>query len=198
MKRLLFQVEGPTDVEFLEAFLPHIGIPLKRCRIRNYNGRCGLLEKFADALDDPEIRAAIVLADQDDLAKQDEYDCCEELKSAFKAKMACSHPQLRAVLIRIACHEREAWYLGDIAALEKAYPDTPKAIWKQLRNLQDPDAVPYPSEHLSGIRGFVHMDAARKMGNILGKKCGSGGYGGNRSASFRCFVKGVRDVNRAK
>lgn len=196
MKRLLFMVEGPADAEFLEAFLPGIGIRPQLCKIRNYGGRSCLLDEIAVELGGPEVRGAVILIDQDDLAKQDEYGDCTELKAVFAA--AAGSGAGKPVRVRIACQERESWYLGDVSALQEAFPNTPAASWKKMGAPDNPDAVINPSEKLAGIRGFNHMEAARRMGKILGRKCGSGGYGGNRSASFRCFVKGAREIKRAK
>ena len=194
MKRLLFLVEGPTDEEFLRAFLCHIGLASARFEIHPFGGRPALLADFVSSLGDPRDGAVVILADQDNLEEQDEYDDCNALKSAFEKQIPKNLRQ--HVRVRLACHEREAWYLGDISALKEAYPDTPSTSWKKIGVPENPDTVPNPSEQLAGIRHFKHTDAARKMGKALGRKCKGGGDGGNRSASFRCFVKGVQDLLR--
>ena len=200
MKRLLFMVEGQTDVEFLEAFLPYINIPPHLSKILKFDSKSKVLCRFVDKLESPEVQAAVVLVDQDNLAKQDKYSTCKDLKAEFEAKLTCGAPGLRKpVKIRIACEEREAWYLGDIAALKEAYPYTQESTWKEIGIPPCPDTLRYPSEYLKGIQGFKHTDAARKMGRILGRKCAkNGGYGDNRSASFRYFVKAARDIKRMK
>ena len=189
MNRLVFLVEGEADEAFLRAFLPLAGVPEEQFHVYPQGGKPALVSDFYRLLRawrGPAVRF-IILVDQD-------IDDCKQLKRKIKAvaRKQCEN-QSKDLLVRIACREAEAWYLGDIAALREAYPDARQAVWRKInRRINDPDDArdPKPSDLLREIPGFAKQDAAEKMGDILGRKWAENANG-NRSASFRCFVSGV-------
>ena len=50
-----------------------------------------------------------------------------------------NHPRFQ-VLNRIAIEELEAWFFGDVQALNQAYPKTPKTLGHKSR-YKDPDSI---------------------------------------------------------
>ena len=189
MIRLLFIVEGETEEAFLSAFLPRAGIPSDHFAVFPHDGKQGVLNNFHFLLnrwDEPETRF-IVLVDKD---SRD----CRDLKREIleKAREKCPD-QMERLLVRIACRELEAWFLGDTAALKEAYPAARDRKWKKLERrgkIPDSDRQPKPAKALQSLPGFAKRDCARQMGDILGRKWAESGNG-NRSASFQCFVAGV-------
>ena len=188
MNRLVFLVEGEADETFLRAFLPHMGVPENRFEVFPHGGKRGLVAEFHRLIRsrrDPGVRF-VILVDQD-------RDDCRKLKRKIQARAQekCA-AQAGRLLVRVACREAEAWYLGDMAALREAYPDIRPAVWRKIKRRKVPDDIrdPKPSELLREIPDFAKQDAAEKMGEILGRKWAESANG-NRSASFRCFVAGV-------
>lgn len=53
------------------------------------------------------------------LHDQDSHDC-KQLKQQLKR--LCDQNNKHKLLIRIVCRELEAWYFGDLDAVEKAFP----------------------------------------------------------------------------
>ena len=91
-------------------------------------------------------------------------------------------------LVRIACQELEAWYLGDPDALADAYgQDSLRGIGRQ-RRFRDPDAVVKPSAAVREIvPRFQKTDGARRMAAHLSRER-------NRSASFHALMQGIETI----
>ena len=88
-------------------------------------------------------------------------------------------------LVRIACQELEAWYLGEPSALSAAFGN------EQLENLgskaryRDPDVVVRPSEAIKAlVPEFQKVSGARRMAVRLSRE-------GNRSRSFQALIEGI-------
>ena len=84
----------------------------------------------------------LVLIDRDD-------DDCVELKAKLEAmaaaaglltKTVVSHDQSFQVVNRLAIEELEAWFFGDWAAVQAAYPRVPATIPRKA-GFRDPDAI---------------------------------------------------------
>lgn len=188
MTRLLLIVEGNAEADFLRAFLPQVGISPRQFQVVPHDGKPGVIANFhrlVNRWDEPETRF-IVLLDQD---SRD----CRELKRIIldSAREKCPAKAGR-LMVRVACRELEAWYLGDAAALREAYPDAKDSAWEKIEKRRDPDNArkAKPSELLRRLPNFVKRDAARRVGEIMGRKWAESANG-NRSTSFRCFVAGV-------
>ena len=185
MNRLIFLVEGQADAAFLRAFLPQIGVVESRFAVVSHEGKDGLISEFHQAMRSWREPGSqfVILVDQD-------RDDCRELKRRIQsiARAKCKN-QAKRLLVRVACREAEAWYLGDLAALREAYPDVRAIAWRKINRRKNPDdrRDPKPSELLREIPGFAKMDAAEKMGEILGRK----NPDNNCSVSYRRFVEGV-------
>ncbi len=108
---------------------------------------------------------------------------CLVLKHRLAA--LCSQGGRSDVLIRIACQELEAWYLGEPDALADAFSK------ESLRNLggraryRNPDTVPKPSTAVERlIPEFQKVSGARKMASVMSRDR-------NRSTSFQVFLAGI-------
>lgn len=91
-------------------------------------------------------------------------------------------------LVRIACQELEAWYLGEPDALADAYGnDSLRGIGGRAR-FRDPDSVVRPSTAVRElVPRFQKTDGARRMAQHLSR-------GRNRSASFQALIQGIENV----
>ena len=123
---------------------------------------------------EPDVKFVVV---QD----QDSNDC-RELKE--KLLELCKKSK-KEVLIRIACHELEAWYFGDMNVLSKAYGVDLSAA-KRKRKYQVPDAIMNPKAELKRLLPeHQQISGARKIAPIIEIE-------NNSSVSFQVFVNGVK------
>ena len=194
-------VEGPSERELLERWAPRaLGLAIT-VRVHPHRGkgqlpadldavpgpqRQGLLDQlpaklraFANALN-LETDSVLVLVDADD---DDPTALAQRIEDAAKRVAE----GLR-VLVRLAVEETEAFYLGDLGGLERAYPDADMA---EARDYV-PDSICGTWELFGRIvrdGGENKVDWAESMGATLTTVAGR-----SRSPSFRAFVQGIRTV----
>jgi hypothetical protein len=141
-------VEGPSERALLDAWLPRF-LPNHRAQVHPHQGkgrlstdpgkpldprRRGLLDQLPAKLRaygkslDPRTDGVVVLVDADD-------DDCVDLKRRLVALLGQIDPRPN-VLFRIAVEETEAFYLGDMAAVHRAFPGTRASRLKDYK----PDA----------------------------------------------------------
>jgi hypothetical protein len=136
----------------------------------------GKLRGFANSLD-PRIDRVVVLVDADD-------DDPLELIAKINEAVRVLSPALQ-VLVQLAIEETEAFYLGDLRALELAFP---KADLKAARNYT-PDSICGTWELFGKIvadGGANKVAWAEAMGPVLTTKAAS-----SRSPSFKALVRGL-------
>ena len=136
--------------------------------------------------------AVILIIDQDD-------DDCLALKqtlaaAALDAGLPATGPRERPinVTVRIAMSELESWFLGDPAAVRRAYP---KLQRRDLRITGDVDALPQAWERLQRPllrRGYYEQRmpktiVARRIAEYM-----TVDPGGNRSGSFNVLLSTLR------
>lgn len=127
---------------------------------------------------DPDVKF-VVIQDQDS-------NDCKELKA--KLLDLCKNSQ-KEVLIRIACHELEAWYFGDINALSTAYGVDLSNV-KRKSKYRIPDAIVNPKAELRRLLPeHQQMAGARKLAPIIKIE-------NNSSVSFQMFIKGVKKLDK--
>ena len=108
---------------------------------------------------------------------------CRDLKKRLQAR--CREGQREDTLIRIACQELEAWYLGDLTALATAYdsPSVKNLVVK--RKFRSPDEIQHPSREIKqAIKSFQKISGARLMARHIR-------LDENRSTSFHTFMHGI-------
>jgi hypothetical protein len=112
---------------------------------------------------------------------QDSHDC---VKLKEKLLQLCGASSGINVIVRIACRELENWYLGDLAAVEKAYPGKKIAQWQAKARFRAPDKLVGSSEMEKIVPDFSKVAAAREIAQQLD-------VDQNTSPSFRHFVSGL-------
>lgn len=189
-------VEGPSEVALIEPWSKRL---LKGCPVKVHphegKGRLpvdinarpdprhrGLLDQLPAKLrafaSDAHIHGIVVLVDADD-------DDCTALRTAIEQTAQTCSPNLR-VVARIAIEETEAFYLGDLDALKRAFPD---ADMDRARSYK-PDSICGTWEQLGEIINDDSGDKvgwAEKMGRILTTSPGK-----SRSPSFRALIRALR------
>lgn len=108
---------------------------------------------------------------------------CRQVKEGLHD--LCARGGRSDAIVRIACQELEAWYLGEPDALAEAFRRDAVRRISQRARFRDPDSVVNPAGAVRDlIPGFQKVSGARRMAEVLGR-------GGNRSASFRCLMRAV-------
>ncbi len=108
---------------------------------------------------------------------------CRSLKNSLLT--LCRNGGREDALIRIACQELEAWYLGDPEALANAYDrESLRGLGRKAR-FRDPDSVSRPSETIRTLVPEFHkVSGARRMARHLTRDR-------NRSRSYRALLAGI-------
>jgi hypothetical protein len=178
VRRLVVLVEEPSARALLQGLLPRLLPDGWEVHYLVFEGKQDLERSVARRLRGwlaPDSRF-VVLRDQD-------AGDCRVVKRGLAARVEASG---REALVRVACHELEAWIAGDLRALGKAYklPSVERAA--DRARFRQPDELAQPVEALRGlVPGYQKIDGARRVGPLLSLE-------GNRSPSFRAFCDGIR------
>ena len=114
---------------------------------------------------------------------QDTGDC-RELKR--KLVELCGDTT-QEVLIRIACHELEAWYFGDLEAVSKAYGKNITVLAKK-KQYRVPDDIISPKRELKKyLPEHQQISGAKRIAQYID-------INRNTSESFQALVSGVRKL----
>ena len=178
---LVFLLEELSADNFLNVILPKIipeGITFQTIP---HQGKSDLLRSIPIKLRawrTPDTRF-IVLHDKD-------ANDCYQLKRCLVD--LCVSSGRCDVLVRIACYELEAWYFGDLQAIEAAFPRFKADKIKGKPKYKNPDLIVKPSSELKRlIPEFRKGLASRVIPNYMN-------LNKNHSASFCVFIDGVRNV----
>ena len=178
MYQAVFFLEERSAQELLDRLLPRILPADYRFLTIRHQGKQDLCKSVPIKLrawQTPDTRF-IILHDQDS-------NDCFKLKQSLQNLCAPFH---RHVLIRISCHELEAWYWGDLGSVERAYPGASLQTLENKAAYRRPDQITRPADELSKhLPQFSKVDGARRIAEHL---C----IENNRSPSFNAFITGVR------
>jgi len=194
-----FLVEEPSAEAALQNLLPKIFGDVATFTIHPYQGKIDLLKKLPIRLKGYsywllEDWRIVILMDADD-------DDCLELKSRLEriaqdaglvTKSAVPPGQQFQVLNRLAVEELEAWFFGDIEALNAAYPRVSPTLGQRAK-YRNPDAITGGTwEALERLlqrlnyfpEGLPKITMARKVSRHMNPAR-------NRSRSFQVFREGL-------
>ncbi len=180
MRSIVFLLEEPSAKDALEGFLPHILPASVDIKYLIFEGKQDLEKRMARTLrawQQPNARF-IVMRDQDS------GDCA--VIKADLLRRCREAGRERESVVRIACRELEAWFIGDWASVAKAF-DLPKLSALQKKAIyRTPDGLPNPAAELRKyIPDYQKRDGARRIGRHLRPE-------NNASRSFQVFVEAVR------
>ena len=124
------------------------------------------------------------------LLDQDGEDC-----QSIKKRLVKKCKKLDASkkwMIRIACHELESWYFGDIQATSRALQKPELIRCKNKRKYRIPDEIKNPAKELEKITGgtYQKVGGSRSIGRELSTELKA-----NRSHSFRIFAKAIQNIS---
>lgn len=113
---------------------------------------------------------------------QDSADCFDLKK---KLLALCSRAGRPDSIVRIACHELEGWYLGDLDAVADAFANQKLRLLAKKAKYRNPDAISTPSNVMvTLVPGFGKVSGARAMATHVQPDR-------NRSRSFQVFLRGI-------
>jgi len=182
--RLEFLLEEPSMANVLRELLPKIlpgGYELDvNCFLRPHRGKSDLqnsvprkMKVFSNFYEPVKI---VIMQDQNS-------SNCMELKNRLKS--LCEQSGRCSFLVRIVCRELESWYMGDMDAVQKAYPFFKAEKYKRKSRFQNPDNLPGADEMARILPEFHKGAGSEKIAPFLSLK-------GNRSKSFNNFISGLR------
>ena len=168
---------------FLRGILPDIlpeGFIIdQNCFIRPHEGKSDLQKSIPKKIRAyshyPHPVKLIIIHDQDS-------NDCIKLKAGLKA--LCENPHNLPILIRIACRELENWYLGDLTALYKVYPEMKVLNRNISKKYSDPDRVFGAFELNQLSKKFSKSHASREIHKYMD-------INSNTSTSFQHLIRGI-------
>ncbi len=182
MTELVFFLEEPSAREMLKGLLDRLLPPSISCRYVVFQGKQDLHKRLGLRLrgwldNDTHF---IVLRDKDS------GDCVQTKR---ELRVICDQAGKPGVLIRIACHELESWYLGDLRAVEQGLEISGVAKMQGNGKFRAPDRLANAQQELSRISGqrYQKLAGSRAIGPHLSLT-------ENRSHSFGVFINGVTQL----
>lgn len=175
--KLVFLLEEKSMKYFLDGILPKILPEEVEFLTIPHEGKSDLKNSLCKKLKgwtEPNVKFVVV---QD----QDSNDC----RTLKKELMELCAKAGREVLIRIACHELEAWYFGDLKAVSQAYGKDLVDL-KAKKKYRVPDEIVNPKEELRRyLPEHQQIDGARRIAPYVD-------VANNSSTSFQFFVSGIK------
>ncbi len=179
MTQLVFCLEEPSAREMLKGLLPRLLPDTYEMVYLVFEGKQDLEKRLSRKLRAwQRVDARFII-----LHDKDSADCVE-----LKQRLAqlCAQAGRKDALVRIACHELESWYLGDLAAVATAIG--PPGLVKQQgsRKFRDPDRLANPYQELKRIAPeYQKVSGSRAIGPHLSME-------NNHSTSFTVFINGIQ------
>jgi hypothetical protein len=178
--KLIFLLEELSAKEALDIILPKILPKGVEFLCIPHNGKSDLrisIPRKLQSWTEPNVKFVIVL--------DNDLNDCKKLKTELKeTARSCNKED---TLVRIICPELESWFLGDLAAVERAFgvdlsKKKNKAIYRNPDNIQNAK-----QELRKLIPQYQQISGAKRIAFEMS-------LGENKSRSFRVFVEGVGKV----
>lgn len=182
MMTLVFFLEEPSAEEMLKGILPKILPDRVVPRFIVFEGKHHLEKQLGRRMKlwrAPNSRF-LVMRDQDSgdcrVIKQNLLDKC---KAAHRPK----------TIVRIACHELESFFIGDLRAVEKGLEINGLSKFQNKRKFREPDSLFNPARELMGLTEncYQKVSGSRAIGRYLDLE-------NNRSHSFNVLVKAIKHI----
>ena len=181
---LIFLLEEPSIKTVLEAILPKLIPDHIHYICISHQGKQDLTKsipiKIKAFYTNPDTKFVIV-------HDQDSHDCKKLKADLLQLCQSAGKPES---MIRIICHELESWFLGDLAAIEKAYGLNPQSLGRKQNKskFRDPDQLNSAKEELrklvSEYYPGTHSKAIAPYLSLTN----------NKSRSFQVFIDGIKNI----
>ncbi len=90
--------------------------------------------------------------------------------------------------IRLVCQELEAWFLGDLTAVETAYPASQATKFQKSKKYRTPDSLTNASQELSRLTG---IQGKTSKASAIAKHLD---HSRNHSHSFQVFFRTLQSI----
>lgn len=185
MSELVFLLEEASARAMLEGMLPKFLLGGLMVRYIVFEGKQDLEKQLVRRLRGYRTPGArfVILRDKD------ASDCHAVKKRLLQLCQQADRPE---ALVRIACHELESWYLGDLKAVERGLGVQGLASKQGNRKYREPDRLTNASQELIKLTGsrYHKIGGSRSIGPYLSLDT-------NRSHSFAVFVAGLKRIINA-
>lgn len=186
MSTLVFLLEEPSAKAMLEAVLPRLLPAHVTVQYMVFEGKQDLHRRLALRLQHWRTPGSrfVVLRDQDS-------DDCRRVRAELMR--LCIQAKRPDALVRVACHELESFYLGDLQAVELGLGVNGLASLQGRRKFRTPDDLANASEELRKLTQsrYQKLSGSRAIAGHLQID------GGNRSHSFNVLLDGIRRLANA-
>ena len=180
MKCFVFFLEEPSAREMLQGLLPRILPDNIVIRYIVFKGKQDMEHKLTAKLRGWLAPDSVFVVIRD----QDAADC-----HAVKGKLSelCLQANKNDTLIRVACHELESFYLGDLAAVEMGLKLKGLSSKQASRKYRTPDRLANPARELARLTNgkYQKIAGSRAIAPFLDPD-------NNKSHSFCVLIKGLR------
>jgi hypothetical protein len=177
MSRIVFLLEERSMKVLLDGLLSRI-FPDLRFLCVPHEGKQDLEQSIPRKLRawrEPGVRFVVI--------RDNDGGQCVALKGGLRK--LCEQGGRDDTLVRIACQELEAWYLGDPDALAAVFGNERLRRIGNKARYRDSDAVTRPSDALASLApAFQKVSGARQMAKHLSRER-------NRSRSFQIMLEGI-------
>ncbi len=181
MEHLVFFLEGPSEKDFLEGFLPKVLPPHVTTHFQVFQGKQDLEKQLVRRMKFwlmPNSRF-VVMRDQDS-------GNCLTIKA--KLRQLCVDAGQPAAVVRIACREMETFFVGDWAAIASGFGKPGLAAFAGKAKYRDPDLLGSPSAEIKRhIPSYQKREGARAIAPHLDPS-------NNQSHSFRVLVQALEQL----
>ncbi|RKT45320.1 DUF4276 family protein [Thiocapsa rosea] len=180
MTQLVLFLEEPSAREMLTGLLPRMLPPGIAFRCVVFEGKQDLEKRLLPKLRGWQAADTLFVV----LRDKDQGDCT---KIKGRLTQLCSNAGRPETLVRIACHELESWYLGDLRAVERGLEINGLAPQQGKAKYKNPDRLANPFQELQRLTGnrYQKVSGSRNIGPHLSLER-------NSSHSFSVFVSGIR------
>lgn len=185
MTELVFFLEEPSAKAMLQGVIPRLLDEDINVRYVVFEGKQDLekrLPRRLRAWQNPYARFLV-------MRDQDSGDCYE-----IKRKLSgiCEDAGRPDALVRIACHELESFYLGDLNAVASTIG--PENLAKKQNNAKyrNPDRLNNAAQELKHVaKSYQKLSGSRAIGPALS-------LDQNRSQSFNQLISGIKRLARLR
>lgn len=181
MTELVFFLEEPSAKAMLEGVVPKLINDNIYVRYVVFEGKQDLEKRLPRRLRgwlNPHARF-LVMRDQD---SGDSYEIKRNLAGI------CKDAGRPDALVRIACHELESFYLGDLNAVAVTIGPQKLAKKQNTAKYRNPDRLNNPAQELKRIATtYQKLSGSRSIGSALS-------LDGNKSQSFNQLIAGIKSL----
>jgi len=182
MRVMVFFLEEPSAKAMLDGLLPRLLPTGWQVKYVIFEGKQDLEKQLPRKLKNWQLPGCkfVILRDKDS------GDCVVIRQRLVEKCRAARKPD---ALVRIAVHELESWYIGDLAAVEAGLGLHNLAGKQDSRKLREPDSLANPYQELRRLTAdrYQKISGSRAIGIHLSIE-------NNRSYSFRKFISGVKNI----